>query len=106
MREKEVSGMHTCPVCWFANLPYPATDYNICPCCGTEFGNDDDVSTWDELREIWIAKGMQWFFGHPPYGWSAEAQLLNAGFGVKFGASSVRQIPGEIRFEESIAKFG
>lgn len=98
--------MNTCPVCWYRNLPYPPSDYHICPCCGTEFGNDDNVSTWDELRENWIANGMQWFFERPPRTWNAEVQLLNAGYGVKFGASSVRQTSGEIGFKESIAKFG
>jgi len=32
---------YRCPVCFFDELPYPPRDYHICPCCGTEFGNDD-----------------------------------------------------------------
>jgi hypothetical protein len=89
--------MNTCPVCWFPALPYPARDYHICPCCGTEFGNDDSEFTWQELREQWICAGMRWFFGPPPRNWSAQAQLLSAGYGVKIGASSERPTYGEIR---------
>jgi hypothetical protein len=88
--------MHTCPVCWFANLPYPAIDYNICPCCGTEFGNDDAIFGWAELREQWIAGGMRWFFGRPPEFWNAQAQLLAVGYGVRRSVESDRGVPGPI----------
>jgi hypothetical protein len=91
--------MHTCPVCWFSNLPYPANDYHICPCCGTEFGNDDAEFSWDELRERWVAQGANWFFGAPPDGWNPQAQLLAAGYGVKMTVSSERRMAyGELRF--------
>jgi len=80
--------MNTCPVCWYPHLQYPPSDYNICPCCGTEFGNDDAEFSWDELRERWIATGAHWFFGQPPHGWNSHKQLLSAGYGVKMTASS------------------
>ena len=35
----------------------PPRDYNICECCGTEFGNDDDVHTHEVLRVQWIDTG-------------------------------------------------
>jgi hypothetical protein len=88
--------MHTCPVCWFATLQYPATDYNICPCCGTEFGNDDAIFSWEELRERWIVSGMPWFFGQPPQYWNAQAQLLAAGYGVKFSVAGERPAMGAV----------
>ncbi|MFZ0771324.1 MAG: hypothetical protein WCA49_06100 [Candidatus Sulfotelmatobacter sp.] len=93
--------MNTCPVCWFPNLLYPPRDYHICPCCGTEFGNDDAQFTWDELRIVWIHNGMRWFFGVPPQGWNAQAQLLTVGYGVKMGVSSERSTPGLLSFREA-----
>jgi hypothetical protein len=59
---------YTCPVCMFPRLPYPPRDYHICPCCGTEFGNDDADFSYEQLREMWIAGGANWL------------QLLKAGF--------------------------
>ena len=72
----------TCPVCLYANLPYPPNSYNICPCCGTEFGNDDAFWTHEELRYRWMATGAQWH-SHvllPPPGWDAVAQLSEGAF--------------------------
>src|SRR5271166_2962949 len=71
-----------CPVCFFDQLPYPPEDYHICPCCGTEFGNDDLEFSYDELRYRWILGGARWFYEQPPLGWSAAAQLANSGFSV------------------------
>jgi len=68
-----------CPVCMFAELPYPPMDYHICPCCGTEFGNDDDEYSHDQLREMWIATGAHWFFGRAPAGWNPWLQLIDGG---------------------------
>lgn len=70
-----------CPVCMYTELPYPPGDYHICPCCGTEFGNDDAELTHRQLRNKWIDQGAHWFFGNPPRGWSAANQLYNAGIG-------------------------
>jgi hypothetical protein len=71
---------YTCPVCFFPKLPYPACDYHICPCCGTEFGNDDADFSYEQLREMWIAGGANWFFGRPPEGWNPWLQFIQAGF--------------------------
>lgn len=65
-----------CPVCAYPSLPYPPTDYHICPCCGTEFGNDDQDRTHHELREDWIACGAPWFFGKQPAYWNPWFQLI------------------------------
>ena len=69
---------YQCPVCFYADLPYPPADYHICLCCGTEFGNDDDEFSHAQLREIWIASGARWFFRDPPVGWDPWTQLLGA----------------------------
>jgi hypothetical protein len=67
---------YSCPVCLYPNLPYPPRDYHICPCCSTEFGNDDADRSVEQLREMWIAGGANWFFGRPPDGWNPWEQLI------------------------------
>jgi hypothetical protein len=63
----------------YPNLAYPPRDYHICPCCGTEFGNDDAEFSHDQLREMWISGGARWFFGRAPEHWNPWIQLLNSG---------------------------
>lgn len=70
---------YTCPVCAYPELPYPPRDYHICPCCGTEFGNDDIDVTHEQLREMWIAMGAEWFFRNPPANWNPYLQLSAVG---------------------------
>lgn len=77
---------YRCPVCFFEDLPYPPRDYHICPCCGTEFGNDDAEVSHRQLREMWIANGANWFFGEPPEDWSPWHQLAESGNAFKFHA--------------------
>jgi hypothetical protein len=78
-----VGGTHNmkfrCPVCLFAGLAYPPSDYHICPCCGTEFGNDDTEFTHEELVRRWIDNGAVWFYENPPEGWSPWSQLIDGG---------------------------
>ncbi len=64
----------------FAELPYPPMDYHICPCCGTEFGNDDAHFSHDQLREMWLAGGARWFFGRALEGWNPWLQLIEGGY--------------------------
>ena len=70
---------YKCPVCLFSGLPYPPADYHICPCCGTEFGNEDQELTHAQLRDIWIAHGANWFFGAPTADWNPYMQLIAGG---------------------------
>jgi hypothetical protein len=64
-------------------MPYPAVPYNICPCCGTEFGVDNRTADYPTLRRNWIAAGMPWFddITSPAKNWSPFLQLIEAGFG-------------------------
>jgi hypothetical protein len=71
-----------CPVCLFDKLEYPPNNYEICPCCGTEFGNDDERVTHAQLRSEWIARDGAWFFRNPPPLWNPWMQLINAGYGA------------------------
>jgi hypothetical protein len=68
-----------CPVCLYKDLPYAPNNYNICPCCGTEFGNDDAFATHADLQRAWVEAGMPWFFGNPPANWNGLLQLIEGG---------------------------
>jgi hypothetical protein len=70
---------YRCPVCLFSGLPYAPNDYHICPCCGTEFGNDDQELTHPQLREMWLANGANWFFGEHAPDWNPYMQLIEGG---------------------------
>jgi len=67
---------YKCPVCFYPQMLDPPEDYNICPCCGTEFGNDDAEASHSELRRRWVSDGARWFFEIPPPGWNPFVQLL------------------------------
>lgn len=77
--------IYVCPVCSYPDLDEPAYDsfgcasYNICPCCGTEFGYDDSTTAHSDLREKWVSEGMQWWSKHKlkPNGWDPVRQLIN-----------------------------
>ncbi len=81
---------YSCPVCGWSELNEPPRNnagnasFEICPCCGFEFGFDDDDQglTYEQARVRWIAGGMRWWSrGQPaPLGWDAEKQLSNADF--------------------------
>lgn len=71
--------VHRCPVCLYGSLLYPPENHEICPCCGTEFGLDDEQETHLQLRSKWIARGAPWFSHYtlPPPGWSGIEQLAD-----------------------------
>lgn len=99
---------YRCPVCGFPELrrpPYAAIpdepvrdsleppyaryfgepSYDVCDCCGFEFGNDDDPGTalgitFSQYRREWIADGAGWFSpAQRPSDWSLDRQLMKAG---------------------------
>jgi hypothetical protein len=81
---------HSCPVCGWPELPKPprhasgGASFELCPCCGFEFGYDDDAQglTYAQARARWIADGMTWWSASrlAPPGWNAAQQLARAGF--------------------------
>lgn len=75
---------YTCPVCGNDQLDEPAARFNICPACGTEFENDDDMFTHAELRQRWIANGAKWWSEYDPIpmNWSPVSQLRNIDYAV------------------------
>jgi hypothetical protein len=73
----EVQVGYTCPVC--ANiLSVPPRDFHICPCCGTEFGNDDVEWTHAQLRAAWMEDGFKWWSTSTPApaDWNGVTQVL------------------------------
>lgn len=73
---------YTCPVCAYSMVE-PVEEGNICPCCGTEFGYDDDLGvTYQQLRQMWIGRGFPWFspIVAIPKNWDPIVQLIEADF--------------------------
>ena len=66
-----------CPVCGF-QMEDPPCAYNICPSCGTEFGNNDLNASVDELRSAWLAAGPRWWspVDPQPEHWDPINQLI------------------------------
>jgi hypothetical protein len=93
-----------CPCCGFLGLKAPAyvdlgsppwrfpgpppyeqwfgmPSYEVCPCCGFEFGNDDNPGTaqpssFEEYRASWMAEGCPWFDStRRPKEWAPTEQL-------------------------------
>lgn len=51
--------------------------YDICPCCGTEFGYEDiNIESIKDKRNNWLANGMNWFLKkEKPEIWNSKEQL-------------------------------
>lgn len=78
---------HTCPVCAYPKLkeaPRSSSDggsLEICPACGFQFGvsDDDDGISYDEWREDWLERGMEWSSTgiQKPKGWDPQKALTS-----------------------------
>jgi hypothetical protein len=72
-----------CRVCGLVQREPPwgldgqSPSFNICPCCGVEFGYEDsDPSALASYRSSWLANGATWFRPKErPAGWSLDDQL-------------------------------
>jgi hypothetical protein len=77
-----------CPVCRYPGVEaydqYACSTFEICPCCGNEFGYDDATRSHAQLRLEWIAAGMPWWSTatKPPAGWDARHQLGNGDYPI------------------------
>ena len=51
--------------------------YNMCPCCGVEFGYEDAfLDTIRDYRQTWLANGGKWLMPQlRPEGWNLQEQL-------------------------------
>lgn len=74
-----------CRICGFPLEEKPwgedgeAPTYDICPCCGVEFGNEDYcLDSIREYRIRWINNGCQWFRPREcPVKWDCKEQMEN-----------------------------
>ena len=74
-----------CRVCGYKLKFFPwesdnnTPTFEICPCCGAEFGYDDYTpQSVMAYRENWIKSGSKWFDpAKKPDNWSLEKQLHN-----------------------------
>ena len=66
-----------CPVCGFCGDGFVGEDFEICPCCGTQFGYDDATRPHFDLRRIWMSDGCVWWSNArpPPLGWDPQDQI-------------------------------
>jgi hypothetical protein len=64
---------------------FGSASYEICECCGFEYGYDDEPGSgaglsFEEYLKEWINAGCQWFtLGRRPNGWDLDEQLTQAG---------------------------
>lgn len=79
---------YMCPVCGF-DMDDTPDDYNICPCCGTEFGLHDHNASYEQLRTAWLRTGPRWWSktDTAPENWNPYTQL--ARFQPTTGTSTV-----------------
>jgi len=77
--------LYVCRVCGAMQLDAPwgddgeAPTYNICECCGVEFGYEDaTMQGIKSYRSKWIDSGAKWSRKKSkPDNWSLEEQLSN-----------------------------
>lgn len=76
---------HNCRVCGYYSDDLPwgedgnSPSYEICICCGVEFGNEDyTIDSVRLYRKRWIENGSNWFFSKfKPVDWDMEKQFEN-----------------------------
>jgi hypothetical protein len=75
-------GRYICLVCGYPDLTNPYGDffhpsYEICPCCGYQYGYDDHFRSPISWRTMWIDHdSMRWWaHGGPPESWEPHQQL-------------------------------
>lgn len=78
-----LNNLHRCRVCGLLQDEAPwgedgcSASFNICDCCGTEFGYEDATLIGIlRKRERWLADGAQWFSPKAtPSDWNLQEQL-------------------------------
>lgn len=76
---------HNCRICglYIDELPWgengDCPTYEICPCCGVEFGNEDySIESIRNYRRKWISEGANWFdLNERPRVWNMDDQMKN-----------------------------
>jgi hypothetical protein len=84
-------GKYTCPVCGYPDLEEPAWNistgnpsFEICPCCGCEFGYEDATSIGKKrYLQKWVRSGTNWFKPDlKPANWDLREQLTRVGINL------------------------
>lgn len=91
--EQNNGPLYRCPVCGYLGLTQADPNgpwkllvwsYDICPCCGTEFGLSVEGTTAEEVQQSieerraeWIREGHSWIHKSegPPSGWDWKKEL-------------------------------
>jgi hypothetical protein len=76
---------HNCRICglYIEDLPWgkdgDSPTYEICSCCGVEFGNEDyTIESIRKYRAKWINLGANWFIPkEKPERWNFQQQFEN-----------------------------
>jgi hypothetical protein len=77
---------YICHVCGYPDLEKPpwglsgnSSSFDICPCCGIEYGYEDcQLSAYEKNKKEWITSGAKWFEGElKPSEWNLDGQLEN-----------------------------
>lgn len=76
---------YVCRVCGSEQLEPPwgedvqTPNYDICDCCGVEFGYEDmSMESIKDYRQKWVKNGANWFRKkNKPEDWSLENQFQN-----------------------------
>ena len=70
-----VCGLYRPEMPWGEDEETPS--FEICPCCGVEFGNEDyAIASIRHYRENWLKKGGKWFnYRLKPDDWNIEIQM-------------------------------
>jgi hypothetical protein len=98
--ECKVQSGYNCTVCGFL-MEHPPTNFNICPSCGTEFGNDDLDWTIGQLRQAWLDNGAQWWSTSKPApeGWNAVEQVLPLLISIPKNVEEITTVADPMIFE-------
>jgi hypothetical protein len=78
---------YVCPVCGYPDLDFPPYDtfgipsFNICLCCGCEFGYQDaTLKAKRAFLNSWKKRGFPWRYpDKKPENWDVKSQLKTIG---------------------------
>jgi len=96
---------YICPVCGYDGLEelpyneYGNPSYEICHCCGFEYGFDDldQGYSFKKYREDWIEDGKKWFSPeNKPDNWNYNSQIEKIRIASPFLKMSIPEIEDEI----------
>lgn len=78
--------------------------WEICPCCGIEFGfEDESYESTKRARRKWLSGGANWLYpADEPEDWDLAEQLSNVIYERKLLLEALKLIPGLGRFGSGV----